>query len=263
MLLHVDTDFGGDPDDACALAMLLGDGPTSRSPGSRRTSNGQGGGPDVSSTISTSRTAPTSLSPLARRRRSPPTSSSRRRGAMRATGRTKWHRSRLPTNAALISSRTSIRRGATIVAIGAFTNLALLELAEPGGAARRRHRRHGGLVGRSRTTAFRTGVPSSTSTSSATRRAADVVIDAAHVTFVTLPVAMHAQLRQAHISTAASVRTDRRAARSTVGDLRARRGHARARSEAPTACRRSLSTSTGTRSLPRLRRDGQARRSRT
>ncbi len=51
MKVHLDTDFGGDPDDACAMAMLLG-WPGIEIIGSQRRSTGTGGERPTSSTAS-------------------------------------------------------------------------------------------------------------------------------------------------------------------------------------------------------------------
>lgn len=131
MRIHLDTDFGGDPDDACALALLLAwpgveivGITTNLDPGGKRAGcvahylelAGRSGIPVVAgagatltslashhSTADDARYWPQPITPMP----SPP-------------------------GAALDLLSRSIGNGATVVAIGAATNLALLEVARPG-----------------------------------------------------------------------------------------------------------------------------------
>ena len=130
MLVHVDTDFGGDPDDACALAMLLG-------------------WPDVEITgITTNLDRAGERAgcvehylDLAARRDIPVAAGSETSLTTGQQFPSTWGDERYwpdpvapkmaPIQGALDLLDRSIRRGATVVAIGAFTNLALLERARP------------------------------------------------------------------------------------------------------------------------------------
>ncbi len=135
MRVHLDTDLGGDPDDLCALAMLLGwpgvelvGITTTIDPGGRRVGYVEhclrlagrediplAAGVEVESTslrvadpvINDERFWPLDLPP----RPSPP-------------------------GAALDLLDQSIEQGATVIAIGPYTNLALLEISRPGSLSR-------------------------------------------------------------------------------------------------------------------------------
>jgi inosine-uridine nucleoside N-ribohydrolase len=133
VLVHLDTDLGGDPDDVCALAMLLGwpaveiaGISTTIDPGGVRAGYVRhvlelAGRPDV---------------PVAA---GAEVSLTRREPAHPATDERYWPPGlepvRSPPGAALDLMRHSIDRGATVVAIGPQTNLALLEVARPGSLA--------------------------------------------------------------------------------------------------------------------------------
>jgi inosine-uridine nucleoside N-ribohydrolase len=130
VLVHLDTDIGGDPDDVCALAMLLGwpgvelVGVTSTiDPGGARAGYARhvldlGGRPGV---------------PVAA---GAGVSLTSREPAYPFAGEPFWPTGVTPVSsspgAALDLLRRSIDRGATVVAIGPQTNLALLEVARPG-----------------------------------------------------------------------------------------------------------------------------------
>jgi inosine-uridine nucleoside N-ribohydrolase len=131
--VHLDTDLGGDPDDACALGMLLGlpdvevNGVTTTiDPGGRRAGYarhclGLLGRLDV---------------PLAA---GAEVESTHGRPA-KPYGEGYWPPDAAPlpgrTDAALDLLAENVERGATVVAIGPFTNLGLLEHAHPGTLAR-------------------------------------------------------------------------------------------------------------------------------
>lgn len=137
MRVHLDTDLGGDPDDVCALATLLGwpgaeiTGITTvTDPGGRRAGYlahcldlaGRAGIPLAAGATSSLTT---------------------RRGTDPTTGDARYWPDHLrprpsPPGAALDLLWHSIEQDATVVAIGPFTNLALLEVARPGTLARTR-----------------------------------------------------------------------------------------------------------------------------
>lgn len=146
MRIHLDTDLGSDPDDACALAMLLGT-------------------PDVELTGITTTIDPGGvragmvheLLALAGNRVVPVaagaevTLTSRTTPGDIPTGERWWPRpvpSRpSPPGAAFDLLAASIDAGATIVAIGPYTNLALLETLRPGALAKAPIVLMGGWVG--------------------------------------------------------------------------------------------------------------------
>lgn len=132
--IHLDTDIGGDPDDACALAMALGwpaatlvAVTTNLDSGGLRAGCAReylelAGRPDVpvvtgAGASLTTRACPGSTAEDARYWPAPPSASP------------------APPGAALDLLARSIAQGVTIVAIGALTNLALLEIAHPGALA--------------------------------------------------------------------------------------------------------------------------------
>jgi inosine-uridine nucleoside N-ribohydrolase len=133
VLVHLDTDLGGDPDDVCALALLLGwpevevtGVTTSIDPGGVRAGYARhvlelAGRPDV---------------PVAAGAEASLTT---RRPAHPFVDERYWPRGvepvRSPPGAALDALQRSIDGGATVVAIGPQTNLALLEVARPGSLA--------------------------------------------------------------------------------------------------------------------------------
>jgi purine nucleosidase len=129
--IHLDTDLGGDPEDACALAMLLGwpgvqlvGITTTTDPGGRRagyvTHCLQLAGRDdipVAAGGQLSLTTLRSADPITDVERYWPATIPPRPS---------------PPGAALDLLERSIQQGATVVAIGPYTNLALLEVARPG-----------------------------------------------------------------------------------------------------------------------------------
>lgn len=131
MLIHIDTDIGGDPDDLCALAMVLG------WPGAELTGVTTVGDPlgaRAGLAAFALNAAGHSEVPVA----AGAGGFTRRRGT--DPGPTDasllWpesvHAIPSPPGEALNLLSASIERGATVVAIGPFTNLALLEVMRPG-----------------------------------------------------------------------------------------------------------------------------------
>jgi len=143
--VHLDTDLGGDPDDACALALLLGlpsveltGVTTTIDPGGRRAGLVRevlrlAGRDDVPVVAGAEH------------------SSSHDRPASPETGPRYWPGpvDPLPADpgAAVDAIRRSVAGGATLVAIGPLTNLAMLEAARPGSLRTSRTVAMGGWLG--------------------------------------------------------------------------------------------------------------------
>jgi purine nucleosidase len=194
--IHLDTDLGGDTDDACALAMLLGwpeveiTGITTvADPGGRRAAYvahllrlaGRddiplAAGAEVSATtlgradpVDDERHWPASVTP----RPSPP-------------------------GAALDLLERSLDTGATVVAIGPYTNLALLEISRIGSLRRQPVVVMGGWVEPPAPGLPRWG-PEMDFNVQWDTRAAEVVAATARLTMVTLPATLNAYLRRADL----------------------------------------------------------------
>jgi inosine-uridine nucleoside N-ribohydrolase len=191
--VHVDTDFGGDPDDACALALLLGwpgveviGVTTNLDDGGTRAGCAEhvlrlAGGEDVRVVAG----AETSMT------------TGERYASTYGDARC-WPASVAPAPAAPDRApaflRSSIERGATIIAIGAFTNLARLELDRPGTLRSARIVAMTGWIDPPAADFPQWG-PAMDFNAQCDTRAVEIVAAAAHLTLVTLPAAMHAQLR--------------------------------------------------------------------
>jgi purine nucleosidase len=194
MRVHLDTDLGGDPDDVCALAMLLGWSDveltgitTTIDPGGLRAGMvahclellGRNDVPvaaGAEASLTTLRVAepmphywPSTVAPLP----SPP-------------------------GAALDLLTQSIDQGAIIVAIGPSTNLALLEVARPGSLSRTRIVIMGGWVDPPAAGLPQWGPEDDWNVQWDTR-AAEIVAAVADLTLVTLPVTLKAHLRAADL----------------------------------------------------------------
>ena len=217
MRIHLDTDLGGDTDDACALAMLLGwpeaeiTGITTvADPGGRRAAYvahllhlvGRddiplAAGAEVSATtlgradpVDDERHWPASVTP----RPAPP-------------------------GAALDPLERSLDTGATLVAIGPYTNLALLEISRIGSLRRQPVVVMGGWVEPPAPGLPRWG-PEMDFNVQWDTRAAEVVAATARLTMVTLPATLSAHLRRADLP--------RLRAAGPLGQLLARQSEAHA-----------------------------------
>ena len=217
MRIHLDTDLGGDTDDACALAMLLGwpeaeiTGITTvADPGGRRAAYvahllhlvGRddiplAAGAEISATtlgradpVDDERHWPASVTP----RPSPP-------------------------GAALDLLERSLDTGATLVAIGPYTNLALLEISRIGSLRRQPVVVMGGWVEPPAPGLPRWG-PEMDFNVQWDTRAAEVVAATARLTMVTLPATLSAHLRRADLP--------RLRAAGPLGQLLARQSEAHA-----------------------------------
>jgi inosine-uridine nucleoside N-ribohydrolase len=219
MLIHLDTDLGGDPDDACALAMLLG-------------------WPDVQLTAVTTTIDPGGLRAgcaghllrLARRTDVPviagaAKSLTRPETLPPATGDSRyWPRGLRPhpasAGAALDALQRSIDLGATVVAIGPYTNLAVLELLRPGALAHATVVVMGGWVDPPEAGLPEWGPERDWNVQWDTQAAGVVLAAAGDLTLVTFPATLAAPLRARDLP--------RLRASGPVGRLLARQGEARA-----------------------------------
>jgi purine nucleosidase len=213
--IHLDTDLGGDTDDACALAMLLGWAgveitgiTTVADPAGRRAAYVAhllhladrddiplAAGAEVSSTtlgqadpVIDERQWPASITP----RPSPP-------------------------GAALDLLERSLDAGATLVAIGPYTNLALLEITRAGSLNRQPVVVMGGWVQPPMPGLPQWG-PDMDFNVQWDTRAAEVVASTAQLTMVTLPATLNAHLSRADLP--------RLRAAGPLGQLLARQGEA-------------------------------------
>lgn len=197
MRIHLDTDIGSDSDDACALAMLLGwpgvelvGITTTLDPGGRRfgfVANclKLAGREDIPVAAG----AETSLTTL------------RRPGAIPDDERywptpTPSHPSR--SGAALELLSESIEKGATIVAIGPYTNLAVLEVVRPGSFSRIPVVAMGGWIRPPAADLPQWG-PEMDWNVQCDTRAAEILAASAQLTLVTLPATLKAHLRAADL----------------------------------------------------------------
>ncbi len=217
MRIHLDTDFGGDPDDACALAMLLGwpgieitGITTSIDPGGRRAGylayclalTGRNDIPIAAG-------AAVSLSTLLL---ADPYTDERFWPAGIAARPS-------PPGTALDLLSQSIDAGATVISIGPFTNLALLEMARPGSLAQTPVVVMGGWV-QPPAAGLPAWGPEMDFNVQWDTRAAEIVAGYAQLTLVTLPATLKAHLRAADLV--------RLRAAGPLGELLARQSEAHA-----------------------------------
>jgi purine nucleosidase len=219
MLIHLDTDLGGDPDDACALAYLLGRADaelvgitTTIDPDGMRAAQ-------VRHVLELARRTGVPVAAGARRE----LTSGREVGPR--TGPPYWPDGLVaapsPPGAASELLLRGIERGATIVAIGPLTNLAELELAHPGSLARVPVVAMGGWV-----TPPAPGLPphgpqDDWNVQWDTRAAEIVAAAATDLALATLPATMRAHLTGRDLP--------RLRASGPVGELLARQGDAHSR----------------------------------
>jgi inosine-uridine nucleoside N-ribohydrolase len=198
MRIHLDTDLGGDTDDACALAMLLGwpgvevvGITTTADPGGRRAGYvahclelaGRDDIP-VAAGAEASLTTLGLAEPVTDDERYWPGTVGRRPS---------------PPGAALDLLYHSIEQEATIVAIGPFTNLALLEVARPGSLGRAPVVAMGGWIHPPAAGLPGWGPEMDWNVQWDTR-AAQILAGTADLTLVTLPATLKAHLRTADLA---------------------------------------------------------------
>ncbi|MDQ3627382.1 MAG: nucleoside hydrolase [Actinomycetota bacterium] len=194
MLLHLDTDLGGNPDDACALAMLLGWPDldlaaitTTMDPGGRRAGCvehvlGLAGGAGVQVVAGAAMSSTV-------RELAAPTDQDPRYWPADLVARP-WS-----AGAALDCLERSIGRGAVITAIGPLTNLAALELLRPGALSGAEVVAMGGWVDPPGPGLPAWGPARDFNIAWDTRAAATVFAAAGSLTLVTLPATLSAHVR--------------------------------------------------------------------
>lgn len=226
--IHLDTDFGGDPDDACALAMLLGwpgveitGITTSIDPGGRRAGYlahylDLAGRTDIPIAAG----AEVSLSTLLL---ADPYTDERFWPAGIAARPS-------PPGAAIDLLSHSIDAGASVISIGPFTNLALLEVARPGSLAQTPVVVMGGWV-QPPAAGLPAWGPEMDFNVQWDTRAAEIVAGYARLTLVTLPATLKAHLRAADLV--------RLRAAGPLGELLARQSEAHAQETGMTELGRS------------------------
>jgi purine nucleosidase len=215
--IHLDTDLGGDIDDACALAMLLG-WPGVELAGITTCINH--GGRRAGYVAHCLKLAGRDDIPVAA---GAEVSLTTRRSADPVIGDERYWPATIPPRpsppgAALDLLERSIQGGATMVTIGSYTNLALLEVARPGRLGRVPVVAMGGWTGPPAAGLPAWG-PEMDHNVQFDARAAQVLAAAAtRLTLVTLPVTLKAHLRAADLP--------RLRASGPLGELLARQGEA-------------------------------------
>ncbi|MHB8466620.1 MAG: nucleoside hydrolase [Acidimicrobiales bacterium] len=195
MRIHVDSDFGGDPDDACALAMLLG-WPEGDVEVVGITTNLEVAGRRagcVAHYLGLAGRADIPVAAGAERALDDDTTYASTWGDRRYWPDPVEPRPCAP-GAALDLLQRSVDLGSTILAIGAFTNLALLEVSRPGALRGIRVVAMAGCL-EPAGEGFPDWGPAMDFNIQCDQRAAEIVAAAAELTLVTLPVAMRAQMR--------------------------------------------------------------------
>ncbi|CAN5203146.1 hypothetical protein BH20ACT5_BH20ACT5_11730 [soil metagenome] len=199
MRIHLDTDLGGDPDDACALAMLLGwpgvelvGITTSIDPGGQRAGY-VGHCLELAGRVD--------IPVLAGAERS----MSHARSAGPAQDHWPAGIPACPAHprAALDLLHRNVAAGATVVAIGPYTNLGLLEMLRPGSLARAAVVVMGGWIDGPAAGLPPWG-PERDFNVQWDIRAAEIVAATAELTLVTLPVTLGVHLRAADLPTLAA-----------------------------------------------------------
>lgn len=198
MRIHLDTDFGGDPDDACALAMLLG-WPGAELVGITTTLDRGGIRAayvrhvlDLAGRTDVPVAAGAEMS-LTKREYADPVIGDPRHWPLDLAP----HPS--PPGAAFDLLSRSIEAGATIVAIGPYTNLALLEAARPGSLGQVPIVVMGGWVRPPEAGLPQWGPEMDFNVQWDTRSAEPVANAATHLTLGTLSASLKAHLRAADL----------------------------------------------------------------
>jgi purine nucleosidase len=215
MLVHLDTDIGGDTDDACALAFLLGQpdvelaGVTTVADRAGRRAGYARHCLDLAGRDGIPVIAGAGLSMTTLQSAEPVTDDER----YWSPGLPCYPS---PPGAALDLLSRNVERGATLIAIGPWTNLALLEIALPGSLHQIPVVATGGWTG------LRAGLPSwgpeMDFNVQQDTTAAEIVAATADLTLVPLPVTLSAHLRAADLP--------RLRASGPLGELLARQGQA-------------------------------------
>lgn len=219
MLVHLDTDFGGDPDDACALAFLLAS-PLAELIGV--TTNLDYGGYRAACVRHYLDLAGRSDIPV--EPGAAVTFTDLNRYDSTAQDPRYWPEPITPAPAApgvaLDLLMRSLAQGATIVAIGAATNLALLEVIRPGTLKDAEVVFMGGWI-RSPAEGLPNWGPEGDWNVQCDTRAASILAGRAALTLVTLSGTLNAWLRESHLS--------RLRASGPIGELLARQSQLYAR----------------------------------
>jgi len=214
--IHVDTDLGGDTDDACALAMLLG-WPEVEITGI--TTVADPGGRGAAYVAHLLRLAGRDDIPLAAGAEVSATTLDRADPIL--DDERHWPANIIPRpsppGAALDLLEHSLDAGATLVAIGPYTNLALLEITRSGSLARQPVVVMGGWLQPAAPGLPQWG-PDMDYNVQWDTRAAEVVAATAQLTIVTLPATLNAHLRRADLP--------RLRAAGPLGQLLVRQGEA-------------------------------------
>jgi inosine-uridine nucleoside N-ribohydrolase len=196
-LIHLDTDIGSDPDDGCALAMLLG------WPGveiTGITTVADPGGVRAGLVHEILRLAGRTDIPVAAGAERP---LSARQEAWPVVDEALWPARPArpaPPGAALDLMARSIDRGATVVGIGPYTNLAMLAAGRAGSLAQAPVVLMGGWTGPPAAGLPPWGPARDANVQWDVRAAEAVTAEAADLTLVTLPATLQAHLRRADLA---------------------------------------------------------------